>query len=135
MGASVFWHWSRGPSLFGRFRRGRDGILWAFAILPPVAWPVQEVLERAHHVEGFAGRAIVDPSLIVGILLQIPFACPALLLARLLLEVISGRGMRDDRERTTDHLRRTGANSSGNDKKSASPIQSESVVIRCGTRG
>jgi hypothetical protein len=61
-----------------------------FLILPVIAWPVQEFLERIAHPEGGLGvHALLDPSLLRGILLQIPFAIAAYFLARFLLKVVS----------------------------------------------
>ncbi len=84
-----------------RGRRSRSVPSWLFVALPVAAWPVQEALERLVHAEGFGLHAALDPSLLLGMALQIPFGIAAFLLARLLLgalvkacAVLSGRAPR-----------------------------------------
>lgn len=58
---------------------------WAFALLPPLAFLLQEVLERWLLVGSFPWWAFLQPTFAVGLALQLPFALLAYLLARLLL--------------------------------------------------
>jgi hypothetical protein len=60
---------------------------WLFLAAPIAAWPVQEAIERTVHAEGLGAHAVLDPSLVLGVALQIPFGLAAFLLARLLLRV------------------------------------------------
>ncbi len=57
----------------------------AFALLPPVAFVIQEVLERSVHSGTFVWQAVEAPTFLPGLLFQIPFALTAYLIARLLL--------------------------------------------------
>jgi hypothetical protein len=57
----------------------------AFALLPPVAFVIQEVLERSVHSGTFVWQAVEAPTFLPGLLFQLPFALIAYLVARLLL--------------------------------------------------
>jgi hypothetical protein len=56
-----------------------------FALLPPFAFVVQEHLERLLHDGAFPVDAALEPTFAVGLLLQVPFALAAALVARALL--------------------------------------------------
>jgi hypothetical protein len=56
-----------------------------FALLPPLAFALQELLELSLHTGTFAWHAFVAPTFLPGLLLQLPFALVAYLVARLLL--------------------------------------------------
>jgi hypothetical protein len=58
---------------------------WAFALLPPGAFIIQEHLERALHDGRVPLTAALDPTFAVGLLLQLPFAVAALFVARALI--------------------------------------------------
>lgn len=58
-----------------------------FALLPPFAFVVQEHLERLLHTGEFPIDAVLEPTFALGILLQVPFAVLAWILARALLAV------------------------------------------------
>jgi hypothetical protein len=58
-----------------------------FAFLPPFAFVVQEHLERLLHTGEFPIDAALEPTFALGILLQVPFAVLAWILARALLAV------------------------------------------------
>ena len=64
----------------------------AFALLPPVAFVVQEVLERSIHTGTFVWQAVEAPTFIPGLLLQVPFALVAYVVARLLLGAAESAG-------------------------------------------
>jgi hypothetical protein len=57
--------------------------LGRFAALPPLAFALQEHLEALIHTGSIAGVTI-EPTFLIGLLLQLPFALVAYLLARLL---------------------------------------------------
>jgi hypothetical protein len=57
---------------------------WVFALAPPLAFAVQEHLERALQGESVV-RAALEPTFAVGLLLQLPFAFLAYVVARVLL--------------------------------------------------
>ena len=58
-----------------------------FALLPPFAFVVQEHLERLLHTGELPLGAALEPTFALGILLQVPFAVLAWILARALLVV------------------------------------------------
>ena len=62
---------------------------WAFALLPPTAFLVQEILERSLHTGTFVWQAVESPMFVSGLVLQLPFAAVAYLIARLLLRTAS----------------------------------------------
>ena len=58
---------------------------WAFALLPPLAFVLQELLERSLYVGTFAWQTVLAPTFAPGLALQLPFALAAYVAARLLL--------------------------------------------------
>jgi hypothetical protein len=68
-----------------RGRRARALPAWAFALLPPLAFALQELLELSLHTGTFAWRAVLAPTFMPGVLLQLPVALLVYLVARLLL--------------------------------------------------
>jgi hypothetical protein len=56
---------------------------WPFALLPPLAFLVQEVLERV--LAGLPGHAVFEPAVYAGLAAQLPLAVAAYLAARELL--------------------------------------------------
>lgn len=56
-----------------------------FALLPPLAFVLQEVLELSLHTGTFAWRAVLAPTFAPGLLLQLPFALLTYLVARAML--------------------------------------------------
>jgi hypothetical protein len=73
-----------------RCHRGSEPSPWLFFALPPVAFVLQEVGERLLHAEAFPFQAALEPRLLLGLLLQLPFGLLALLVARALLRVVEG---------------------------------------------
>jgi hypothetical protein len=75
--------------LAGTVRRRRyDAVRpWAFALLPPLGFVIQEFLERWLAGSSFPWWMVQQPTFRIGLLLQLPFALAAYLLARLLLRV------------------------------------------------
>lgn len=68
-----------------RCRPARPLPAWAFALLPPLAFALQETLELSLHTGTFAWRAVLAPTFVPGLLLQLPFALLVYLVARVLL--------------------------------------------------
>jgi hypothetical protein len=61
--------------------------IWPFAALPPLAFAVQEHSERMVHTGDLSFATALEPTFVLGLLLQAPFALAAFLLARALLAV------------------------------------------------
>jgi hypothetical protein len=68
-----------------RGRRVHDLPAPAFAVLPPLAFALQEVLELSLHTGTLGWRAVLAPTFLPGLALQLPFALAAYAAARLLL--------------------------------------------------
>jgi hypothetical protein len=68
-----------------RGRPARSVPAWAFATLPPATFLIQELLELSLHTGGFGWRAVLAPTFLPGMLLQLPLALAAYAAARLLL--------------------------------------------------
>jgi hypothetical protein len=62
---------------------------WAFALLPPATFVLQEILERSLHTGTFFWQAVEAPTFLPGLGLQVPFAFAAYVVARLLLRTVS----------------------------------------------
>jgi hypothetical protein len=58
---------------------------WLFAILPPVAFSLQEHLERLLHSGDLAVSVVLTPTFLIGLALQLPFALLSWALARAVL--------------------------------------------------
>jgi hypothetical protein len=80
---------------------------WAFALLPLVAFVLQEILERSLHSGTFVWQAAESPTLVPGLVLQLPFAAAAWLLARLLLRTATAVARIIRARRSTPPARRT----------------------------
>jgi hypothetical protein len=70
-----------------RGRAARPLPAWAFALLPPLTFAVQELLERSLHDGGFAWQTFLAPTFRDGLLLQLPFALVAFVAAKIVLRV------------------------------------------------
>jgi hypothetical protein len=85
-------------------RRGHTPVPpWAFALTPPLAFVLQELLERWFAGASFPWWMVLQPTFRVGLLLQLPFAALAYLLARLLLHVADRVGAALRRENRRPH--------------------------------
>jgi len=73
----------------------------AFALLPPAAFALQEVLELSLHTGAFAWRAVLAPTFIPGLMLQLPVAVLVYVTARLLLRAAERIGRAFARPRLT----------------------------------
>ena len=70
-----------------RGRRVRELGPVAFAVLPPLAFALQELLELSLHTGSVAWPAFAAPTFLPGLALQLPFALVAFVAARILLRV------------------------------------------------
>lgn len=86
-------------SLLGRLRAGRGLLapLWAFAVVPPLGFTIQEHLEHVLQAGSLPQAAALDPAFVVGLLLQLPFALAAYFAGRavLALAVVIVKTLRD----------------------------------------
>ena len=74
-------------------RRQATGVQpWAFALLPPLSFTVQELLERWLAVHQAPWWMFEQPTFRIGLLLQLPFALLAYLVARALLRAARTAG-------------------------------------------
>jgi len=64
--------------------RGRQAA-WPFALIPPLAFLAQELIERL--VAGLPAHAVLEPAVYVGLAAQVPIAALGFLAARALLRV------------------------------------------------
>jgi len=67
---------------------------WAFALLPALAFALQEYVERWLAWGFLPWHAAAEPTFLVGLALQLPFAALAYLAARLLLRTAASVGRR-----------------------------------------
>lgn len=65
---------------------------WAFALLAPLAFALQEIIELSLHTGTFAWHAAAAPTFLPGLALQLPFSLLAWLAARLLLRAAARAG-------------------------------------------
>ena len=68
-----------------RGRPPRELPAWAFAVLPPAVFVIQEVLELSLHTGSFNVHALLSPTFLPGLLLQLPLALVAYLAASFFL--------------------------------------------------
>jgi hypothetical protein len=76
--------------LAGRIQAGSPAYL--FALLPPLAFTLQEHLERAFQPGATAFETALEPVFLIGLALQLPFALGALALARSLQRATEAAG-------------------------------------------
>ena len=76
-----------------RLRPARHAPAWAFALVAPATFAVQELLELSLHTGTFGWRAVLAPTFLPGLLLQLPFAAAAYVVARLLLRAARRVGL------------------------------------------
>lgn len=70
-------------------RGGRAAPAWVIGLLPLIGFACQEHLERLAEHGAFPWHAAAEPTFLLGLLLQLPFAAVAFLLARWLLRVVA----------------------------------------------
>jgi len=66
---------------------------WPFAALPPATFALQEHLERLIHDGAFPFGAVLEPTFMIGLALQLPFALAVYIVARLLLRAADRVGV------------------------------------------
>jgi hypothetical protein len=66
---------------------GGGAPLWAFALLPPAGFVIQEQVEHLLQHGGLSYTLALEPVFLLGLLLQVPFAAAAYLGARALVRV------------------------------------------------
>ncbi len=81
-----------GEARRGSDRSGRALRPWHFALLAPLVFSFQEIFERLFHDGSFPFHAIVEPTFLLGLALQIPFALAAFGVAWLLLRAAGAVG-------------------------------------------
>lgn len=86
-----------------RGRPARQVPAWAFALVPPAGFVLQELLELSLHTGTFGWRAFLAPTFLPGLLLQLPFALAAYVAARVLLRTAEhvGRALMPPRAAAT----------------------------------
>jgi hypothetical protein len=75
-----------------RGRPARSLPAWAFGVLAPLAFALQELLELSVHTGTFAWHVVAAPTFLPGVALQLPFSLLAWLAARLLLRAAARAG-------------------------------------------
>jgi len=65
---------------------------WPFALAAPLGFALQEHLERVVHGGALPWGALLAPTFVPGLLLQVPFALVAWAIARLILRTADGTG-------------------------------------------
>jgi len=65
---------------------------WPFAAMPPATYALQEHLERLIHHGAFPFGAVFEPTFMIGLALQLPFALAVYAVARLLLRTAERAG-------------------------------------------
>jgi hypothetical protein len=75
-----------------RGRAARTLPAWAFGVLAPLTFALQEIIELSLHTGTFAWHAVAAPTFLPGLALQLPFSLLAWLAARLLLRAASRAG-------------------------------------------
>jgi hypothetical protein len=85
-----------------RGRPARALPAWAFALLPPATFAIQETLELSLHTGSFNAHALLAPTFLPGLLLQLPLALGAYFAARFLLRTAErvGRALAQTRLRS-----------------------------------
>ena len=68
-------------------RGSRSAPIWAFALLPPAGFVLQEHLEHVLQHGALSSTLALEPVFLLGLLLQMPFAVAAYLVARAIVSV------------------------------------------------
>jgi hypothetical protein len=102
---------------------------WAFAFLPPATFAIQEVLEFSLHTGSFNAQALLAPTFLPGLLLQLPLALGAYIAARFLLRTAARVG------RALARPRRDPALAQLLIAPTAARLHARAVVAGCSSRG
>jgi hypothetical protein len=112
-----------------RGRPARALPAWAFALLPPATFVIQEVLEFSLHTGSFNLHALVAPTFLPGLLLQLPLALAAYIAARFLLRTAERLGRALAQPLTLPVLVQLLT------APTAAPLHARAVVAGCSSRG
>jgi hypothetical protein len=112
-----------------RGRPARDLPAWAFALLPPATFVIQEVLELSLHTGRFGWHALLAPTFLPGLALQLPLALAAYAAARLLLKTAERLGRSLAQPRALHNLSQILA------APVATALHARAVVAGCSSRG
>lgn len=112
-----------------RGRPARDLPAWAFALLPPATFAIQEMLELSLHTGRFGWHAVLAPTFLPGLSLQLPLALAAYVAARLLLKTAERIGRALAQPRTLP------AHSPLLPAPRATALRSRVAVSGCSSRG
>jgi hypothetical protein len=112
-----------------RGRPARDLPAWAFALLPPATFVIQELLELSLHTGHFGWHALLAPTFLPGLALQLPLALGAYVAARLLLKTAERIGRALAQPRTLHSLSQILA------APVATASRARAVVAGCSSRG
>ena len=99
--AGVAWLVGRAPG-----KREQGASSWVFFALPPLAFSLQELVERLVNAEAAPFHAALEPRFLIGLALQVPLGVIALLVARALLRVVKRIARALVRQRPTPLPRR-----------------------------
>jgi hypothetical protein len=112
-----------------RGRPARALPAWAFGVLPPAVFVIQEVLEVSLHTGSFDAHALLAPTFLPGLLLQLPLALVAYLAAHFFLRGAERVGRALARPRTLPLLVQLLI------APTAAPLHARAVVAGCSSRG
>jgi hypothetical protein len=112
-----------------RGRPARKLPAWAFALLPPAMFVAQEVLELSLRTGTFGWQALLAPTFIPGLALQLPIALAAYVAARLLLRAAEHVGSALGQPRAVRFLVQLVA------PPAATTLRLRAVVAGCSSRG
>jgi hypothetical protein len=112
-----------------RGRPARKLPAWAFALLPPAMFVAQEVLELSLRTGTFGWQALLAPTFIPGLALQLPIALVAYIAARLLLRAAEHVGSALGQPRAVRFFVQLVA------PPAASTLRVRDVVAGCSSRG
>jgi hypothetical protein len=112
-----------------RGRPARDLPAWAFALLPPATFVIQEMLELSLHTGRFGWHALLAPTFLPGLSLQLPLALGAYFAARLLLKTAERIGRALAQPQTLHNLSQILA------APVATTLHARAIVAGCSSRG
>jgi hypothetical protein len=112
-----------------RGRPARALPAWAFAILPPAVFVIQEVLELSLHTGSLNVHALLAPTFLPGLLLQLPLALVAYTAACFFLRGAERVGRALAQPRTLPLLIQLLI------APTAAPLHARAVVAGCSSRG
>jgi hypothetical protein len=112
-----------------RGRPARALPAWTFALLPPATFVLQELLELSLHTGTFNEQALLAPTFLPGLLLQLPLALVAYVAARLLLKTAERVGRALAKQRALPAFLQLLI------APTAAPVHARVVAAGCSSRG